>query len=60
MLLVSPKIRPHTLFGINSGLVLWYNSTNLLKSYMQLARCHWHVVVDGLLDKFIATLGWCG
>ena len=57
-LLVAPAIMPHTLGGIDGGFVPWYNLSNLLKSYMQLARFHLPININGLLYKFMSILGW--
>ena len=56
-LLVAPSISSCTLVGIDVGFVLWDNSSNLLKDRCKLTRRHWHVELNGLLDKFMSTLG---
>ena len=47
MMLVDPNIMSCALGGLEDGFVPWYNASNLLKRYIQLAICHWDINING-------------
>ena len=59
-LLVAPEISAHTFVGIDGRIVLWDSLSNPLKDICRLTIFHWRVDFNGLLDKFMSTLGCYG